>query len=119
LSARFAGKGADYKANNLKLLRLLKGKRGKVRAARFITVAALAHQGKTVRFFEGTVRGIIADEERGARGFGYDPVFFIPRLRKTFAQLSAGQKNRMSHRARAFRKLERFLKSYSPSSFTK
>lgn len=112
LSARFAGKDADYKANNRKLLDLLKGKKRKDRTAQFITMAALAHQGKIVKFFEGTVRGIIAEEEKGARGFGYDPVFFIPRMGKTFAELSAAQKNRMSHRARAFRKLEKFLKSY-------
>ena len=64
-----------------------------------------------IQTFTGEVEGIIIDEKRGNGGFGYDPVFYYPPLRKTFAELTMEEKNRISHRARAFKKLKDFLES--------
>jgi XTP/dITP diphosphohydrolase len=71
------------------------------RAARFLTVAAIALPSGEIRVAQGTLDGIIAEEATGTLGFGYDPVFFIPELGKTLAQMSADQKNKISHRAKA------------------
>jgi XTP/dITP diphosphohydrolase len=64
-----------------------------------------------IQTFTGEVEGIIIDERRGSGGFGYDPVFYYPPLKKTFAQLNTEEKNQISHRARAFQKLKEFLES--------
>jgi XTP/dITP diphosphohydrolase len=64
---------------------------------------------------QGTLDGVIAEEASGTLGFGYDPVFFIPELGKTLAQLSADQKNRISHRAKAFTKMREILSASSAS----
>jgi XTP/dITP diphosphohydrolase len=101
-AARYAGEDATYEDNCLKLLRELAGVPREQRAARFLTVAAIALPSDGVRVTQGTLDGMIAEEVRGALGFGYDPVFLIPELGKTLAQLSADQKNKISHRAKAF-----------------
>ncbi len=108
-SARFAGKRVSYKKNNEKLLRELRGKGAEKRKAKFRCVAALVSPGGRPRICEGSCRGIIAQELSGKNGFGYDPLFFIPRLKKTFAQIPLSLKNEISHRARAFRKMREIL----------
>ena len=100
-SARYAGKAADDAANRLKLLQALSDIPTGKRAARFRCVIALAFPYTTnVRLGEGLVEGLIAMDERGDLGFGYDPVFALPDGRR-MAELDVAEKNRISHRARA------------------
>jgi XTP/dITP diphosphohydrolase len=108
-AARYAGEGATYEENCRKLLRELMGVPREQRTARFLTVAAIALPSDGIRVARGTLDGVIAEEASGTLGFGYDPVFFIPALGKTLAQLSADQKNTISHRAKAFAKVREIL----------
>jgi len=109
ISARFAGEPPDDRKNIKKLLDLLSPyKKIEDRKARFITVAVLIESGKEM-IFRGEVDGLITFTPRGTNGFGYDPVFEIPELGKTFAELTMEEKNRISHRAIAFRKLADYL----------
>jgi XTP/dITP diphosphohydrolase len=101
-AARYAGEHATYEDNCRKLLLELTGVSPAQRTARFLTVAAIALPSGRVRVAQGVLDGVIAEEARGTLGFGYDPVFFVPELGKTLAQLSADQKNTISHRAKAF-----------------
>src|SRR4029077_19301229 len=101
-AARYAGEHATYEANCRKLLLELTGVSPAQRTARFLTVAAIALPSGKVRMAQGVLNGVIAEEASGTSGFGYDPVFFVPELGKTLAQLSADQKNTISHRAKAF-----------------
>ena len=101
-AARYAGEDATYEDNCRKLLRELMGVPREQRTARFLTVAAIALPSGEIRVAQGTLDGVIAEEASGTLGFGYDPVFLIPELGKTLAQLSANEKNRISHRAKAF-----------------
>ncbi len=113
-SARFSGKGADDLKNNKKLLRLLKDTPDKERGAKFVCVLALAWPGEArrrPRVFTGVVRGRIAHEMRGPRGFGYDPLFYYTRAGQTFAEMGPDEKNKVSHRARALKKLKKHLLS--------
>ena len=96
----------DSEANTQKLLRELEGKTD--RSAQFKTVIALIEKGRE-RLFEGLVAGYITSEKRGTAGFGYDPVFSPEDTGKTFAELGAEVKNRISHRARAVEKLRDYL----------
>ncbi len=108
-SARFAGESKDSDAN-IEKVHLLMGST-KNRKARFRTVIALILDGKEF-IFEGIVTGEIINEKRGTEGFGYDPVF-VPEGRKhTFAEMALYEKNLISHRARAFEKLRKFLSDY-------
>ncbi len=100
-AARYAGEQVSYEDNWRKLLKELAGVPRKQRQARFLTVAALALPGGDVEVAQGTLEGIIAEEPAGTGGFGYDPVFHVPELGKTLAELSTEQKNRISHRAKA------------------
>lgn len=105
-SARYAGDGHDSKANIRKLLKELDGKDN--RKAHFRTVIALIMDGKEY-LFEGKVEGAIITEEKGAAGFGYDPVFMPDGYNNTFAELGSDVKNKISHRALAVKELCRFL----------
>lgn len=109
LSARFAGESATYEDNNRKLLDLLKGVPPQKRTATFRCVMALASPEGRFWTVEGECKGIIAEELRGTQGFGYDPLFIVPQLGKTFAELEPSVKNRISHRAKALRKLKDLL----------
>ena len=108
-AARYAGEDATYEDNCRKLLRELTGVPREQRTARFLTVAAIALPSDGIRVAQGTLDGVIAEEASGTLGFGYDPVFLIPELGKTLAQLTAGEKNRVSHRAKAFAKVRALL----------
>jgi len=101
-AARYAGEGATYEDNCRKLLHELTGVPRERRTARFITVAAMAFPGDGVQVARGVLEGLIAEAATGSHGFGYDPVFLVTELGKTLAQLSPEQKNRVSHRAKAF-----------------
>jgi XTP/dITP diphosphohydrolase len=110
-AARYAGEQATYEDNYKKLLRELSGVPRGRRTARFITVAAIALPWNGVQIATGRLEGLIAEEPTGSRGFGYDPVFFLPELGKTLAELSADEKNRISHRAKAFIQAKDLLRS--------
>jgi len=114
-AARYAGEDATYEDNCRKLLRELTGVPREQRTARFLTVAAIALPLDGIRVAQGTLEGVIAEEASGTLGFGYDPVFLIPELGKTLAQLSADQKNTISHRAKAFAKMREMLSASSAS----
>lgn len=107
-SSRYAGEACNPQENMDKLLRELNGKSD--RSARFRTVIALLLDGETL-FFEGEVAGRIIEERRGEAGFGYDPVFVPDGYNQTFAELGNDEKNRISHRAIATRKVVEFLLS--------
>ena len=109
-AARYAGEDATYEDNCRKLLQELIDVPRERRAARFLTVAAIALPSGEIRVAQGTLDGVIAEEASGTLGFGYDPVFLIPELGRTLAQLSADQKNRISHRAKAFTQAKGLLR---------
>ena len=109
-SARYAGEGCSFADNVRKVLDELRDVRDlSQRSARFRTVVALILEGRTW-FFEGKVEGFITLEPSGREGFGYDPVFLPAGWNQTFAEMAAGDKNRISHRGIAMGKLVAFLK---------
>jgi XTP/dITP diphosphohydrolase len=110
-SARYAGPDATDGQRVLKLLAELDASGAANRSARFVCVIALARAGRILGVFSAAVQGEIAASPRGADGFGYDPVFLVPELGKTFAEISSELKNIHSHRGKAFRKLLVFLGS--------
>ena len=110
-SARYAGANASDAQRVVKLLRELRICGASDRRARFVCILALARRGHVWGVFSDAVEGEITDFPRGAGGFGYDPVFFIPALGKTFAEIPGESKNLYSHRGKAFRKLLAFLAS--------
>ncbi len=111
-AARYAGETASYVDNWRKLLRELEGVPREQRKACFITVAAVARpSAEKVEVVEGVLEGLIAEAPVGTEGFGYDPVFYVPELGKTLAQLTSDEKNRISHRARALIKAKVLLRS--------
>ncbi|HJT00058.1 MAG TPA: RdgB/HAM1 family non-canonical purine NTP pyrophosphatase [Terriglobales bacterium] len=107
-SARYAAhsseENASDAANNTRLLAELQSVPEDQRQAQFVCVIVAAHDGKALATFRGEARGTILHAPRGAGGFGYDPLFYFPALGKTFAELSAAEKARVSHRGQAFRK---------------
>lgn len=111
-SARYAGKEASNQRNNQKLLKKLNGIPLSKRGATFRCVLALVSPDGKEKVIEGTCRGKIGFKENGRRGFGYDPIFYIPRYGKTMAQLTINEKNRISHRGKALRKLRMFLTEF-------
>ena len=115
-SKRYSGKGSTDFKNNLKLLKELKGIERKERRAMFRCVIALVCGENIVKKFEGKVSGYISDEPAGTGGFGYDPVFYLSSYKKTMSQMPLKKKNEISHRAKAFRKLEKYLAKYLKSN---
>ena len=104
-SARYAGAGASNDVKIAKLLSALQGKHGAERAAYFVCVIAVALRGQCIAVVSGKVDGEILESPQGSGGFGYDPIFYFPSLRKSFAELTANEKNQHSHRGKAFRRL--------------
>ena len=111
-SARYAAEhphladaNTDDEANNARVLRELKDVSAEKRTGRFVCVLAAARDGKALATFRGTAEGVILDAARGTNGFGYDPLFYFPQIQKTFAELTAEEKSKYSHRGKAFRKL--------------
>ncbi len=109
-SARYAAdephaveSNTDDEANNARVLRELISVPPQKRGARFVCVIAAARDGQTLATFRGTAEGVVLDAPRGTNGFGYDPLFYLPQIGKTFAELSAEEKSNYSHRGAAFR----------------
>jgi XTP/dITP diphosphohydrolase len=110
-SSRYSGAEADDNKNIVKLLHELKNVLPSKRGATFRCVLVLyTLPGGNVVTVEGTLRGMITTEPRGEQGFGYDPVFFVPRLGQTVAEIPLELKNKISHRGEAFRALRKKLK---------
>ena len=103
-SARYAGPHATDAENNAKLLRKMEGETN--RAAVFVCVISLAVPSGAALTYEARCEGLIAEAPGGNKGFGYDPLFYYPPLNRTFAQLSAEEKNRVSHRGKAVAELK-------------
>lgn len=110
-AARYAGERATYEDNCRKLLEELKGVPKGRRTARFMTVAAVAWPSGLIQVATGTLHGVITERPTGRKGFGYDPVFFVPEVGKTLAELSAEEKNRISHRGKAFAQVRQLLQN--------
>ena len=110
-SARYAGRHGDDAANNAKLLQELTGVPEAKRGARYRCTLALAAPDRLVALTRGTWEGGIARAPRGKRGFGYDPIFLVPRIGKTAAELPTAMKQRLSHRVAAARKMRRVLRT--------
>jgi len=104
-SARFAGPGATDAQRIGKLLDEMRGKSPAERDAYFVCVLALARDAQCLAVISDRADGVLLEQPRGAGGFGYDPVFYLPQMKKTFSELSRQEKNRISHRGKAFRKL--------------
>lgn len=109
LSSRFAGEHCSYQDNNRKLLSLMKDIPWEKRGAKFVCVVALAKDINHIVTVKGEAGGVIAFEEKGENGFGYDPVFYSPELNQTFAQLPLEEKNKISHRSQAFMKAKELI----------
>ncbi len=116
-SARYSGEHATDEDNNRKLLAELTGIPPEKRGAGFVCVLALCYPDGRYESFEGRWRGIIHDAPLGTGGFGYDPVFYLPEYGLTVAQLPLGEKNSISHRARALEKLRRYLQEELQKEF--
>ena len=110
-SARYAGKGASTRENNQKLLNEMEGISLSKRGARFKCVMAMVSPDGREAIAEGSCKGRIGFEEKGRRGFGYDPFFILPKYGKTMAELSLEEKNKISHRGKALRKLKKIIKT--------
>ncbi len=111
-SARWAGENATDAERIKKLLKELDEVPGERRQAYFMASLSFADSGRIIKTTEGRVDGVILTEPAGDNGFGYDPVFYFPEAGRSFARMSAVEKNRVSHRGEAIRKMAGFLKSY-------
>lgn len=108
-SARFAGEGVTFADNKRKLLERMATVPREKRTATFRTILALVSPSGETHRAEGVLHGMIAEAERGTRGFGYDALFYLPDLGRTVAELSTEEKNRLSHRARALEQVKQYL----------
>jgi XTP/dITP diphosphohydrolase len=115
-SSRFAGPAATYEDNVRKLLDVMESIPDSERTASFRCVAAIWLPGGTSYVAEGVTRGVIRRTPAGRSGFGYDPVFYIPDLDKTYAQLTLKEKNAVSHRALAMKKVSEILRAITEPS---
>ena len=111
-SSRFSGKDKNDAKNNLKVLKSLGGLPLKRRRAHYRCAVALADKNGIVGLTEDTCNGLIGFELRGTHGFGYDPLFIIPKYKKTFAELGSAIKHTMSHRFKALKKAKGIIKKY-------
>lgn len=111
-SARYLGRETSYEERFRSILQQLKGLPMEQRTARFRCAIALAEPSGNTRLVEGVIEGVIADSPRGKNGFGYDPIFYLPELGKTFAELAPEHKNRISHRARAAQAARELLEEW-------
>ena len=110
-SARYAGEDVTYEDNVNKLLAEMENIPLENRKAQFRTVISFVDKDREL-WTEGRIKGIIGESAKGKNGFGYDPVFFIPELEKTFSELSISEKNRISHRGLAMKKFRILLREY-------
>jgi XTP/dITP diphosphohydrolase len=110
-SARYAGQGASSQTNNQKLISALEGVPISKRGARFKCILAMVSPDGKEAIAEGSCKGSIGFKEKGKRGFGYDPLFILPKNGKTMAELSLEEKNKISHRGKALRKIRKLIKT--------
>lgn len=113
-SSRFGGEGASDGERNELLLAKLRGVPAERRGARFTSAVAVARDGTVLFEVEEHVQGRIAEAPRGTNGFGYDPLFFYPPFGRTFGEVPREEKDRVSHRGKAFARLRAFLSSLQP-----
>jgi len=111
-SARYSEPNATDRKNNLKLLRSLRAIPLQRRQARYHCSAALVDGKRIIDVMDGRCSGLIVHHSKGKNGFGYDPLFFLPRYNKTFGELDPSIKAKISHRARTFAKIKKSLKKY-------
>ena len=107
-SSRYAGENVSYEDNVMKLLRELRSTPSEKRTARFRTIIFYT-DGDRELYTQSEIKGYITEEQRGKNGFGYDPVFYIPEVKKTMAELTSAEKNKLSHRGQAMRKFRKLL----------
>jgi len=111
-SSRFSGRDKNDIKNNLKVLKLLGKLQPGKRKAHYLCAVALADKNGLIDVVEGKCSGLIGFEPKGSFGFGYDPLFIIPKYKKTFAQLGPGIKHKISHRYRALKKANKIIQKY-------
>lgn len=112
-SARYMGEDTSYRIKNANLIERLEGVADEKRTARFVcAIAAVMPDGKEITT-RGIIEGRIGYEEKGSNGFGYDPIFYVPRFGKTTAELSEEEKNQVSHRGNALMLMKEELKKYA------
>lgn len=111
-SARYLGEDTPYEEKNKIILSRLQGVEGTARSARFVCAIAAAVPGEELQITRATVEGQIALEPAGDEGFGYDPIFYLSEFGCTTAQLTPEQKNELSHRGKALRRMREYLKNY-------
>lgn len=109
-SARYMGEDTSYRIKNASLIKRLEGVPMEQRTARFVCVIAAAFPDGRVETARGVIEGVIGYEERGENGFGYDPIFYVPELGLSTAELSPEQKNEVSHRGKALRLMKEILR---------
>ena len=107
-SSRYAGDNVSYEDNVTKLLRELRSTPSEKRTARFRTIIFYT-DGERELYTQSEIKGYITEEQRGKNGFGYDTVFYIPEVKKTMAELTSAEKNKLSHRGQAMRKFRKLL----------
>ncbi len=112
-SARYSGENATYQSNINKLLHRLQGVPVEERTARFVCCMALVRGEDILAVVKGRCEGYILEDSVGTEGFGYDPVFVYPSMNRTFAEMSYQEKNQVSHRGQALKKIESILKDIS------
>lgn len=115
-SARYAGEPKSDENNNKKLLAALEGVPVELRSARFVTVLTLIFENGDCLVARGEVEGTIGFEKKGINGFGYDPLFVVPELGKSFAEMTEVEKNALSHRSNALKALRDMIRNYYESA---
>lgn len=113
-SSRFSSEKATDEDNIRKLLESLRGVESPKRKAHFVCALSLAFKGRIIKRYTGRVNGLILEAPAGTQGFGYDPVFYYPPFRKSFAEMTAEEKNSVSHRFRAAKKMAAWVGKYLP-----
>ena len=109
-SARYMGEDTPYSIKNAKIIELLSKAKGDERSARFVSVIAASFPNGETFTTRGTIEGLIDYEIKGENGFGYDPIFLVPSLNKTTAQLTLEEKNEISHRGKSLKAMKDLLK---------
>lgn len=109
-SARYMGEDTPYSVKNAEIIKRLQGLEGEQRSARFVCAIAAVLPDGTELTARGTIEGQIGYEERGSHGFGYDPIFYVPRFGRTTAELTEEEKNQISHRGMALRLMKEELR---------
>ncbi|WP_434310935.1 XTP/dITP diphosphatase [Hominifimenecus sp. rT4P-3] len=111
-SARYMGEDTSYEIKNQAIIERLKGVTGEARSARFVCAIAAVFPDGSEAAAEGTIEGVIAEAPSGQGGFGYDPIFYLPERGLTTADLSAEEKNAISHRGNALRKIKPLIRTW-------